>query len=147
GDQSPTQHGHGLPPQKNSILPHRGSDRSPSIRYLISHEIVATEALGPERPEGAVRRSGDRVLAYPQSRSKEARDEVEPVGDRGAGDDYAPGVYGGQQGEVRVKSPNRLFVGQFDEQVGTAAPDPDGLGAEGPRERLWDRRPYGRLGG
>src|SRR5579883_2594036 len=72
-DQYPAQHRHGLALDLDPAARELDADDAAAGGGLVAGQLDAIETFGPVGCQGAVRRSGDRVLVDPHRRAEEAR--------------------------------------------------------------------------
>ena len=95
------------------------------------------EALGPERGQHAVRRTGDRILVHPDGRGEEAAHAVDALAVARRGDGDAAGIERGQGAQVRLQRPDRGGRAELHDEVEAAPADGVDLGRpERPGERV-----------
>ena len=112
-DQLTAEYGDGLPGNANAITDATRADESSASGGLKSDEIVAAQALFPERAQTTVGRTRHRVFVNARRRREEARDEIIPGPGRTARDNHAPPLQPAQSCKVWFKRAHSFFVGNL----------------------------------
>ena len=127
----------GLAAERHPVAVKAHADDAAPSRGLLAHQLWPAEALGPERGQHAVRRTGDRILVHPDGRGEEAAHAVDALAVARRGDGDAAGIEHGQGAQVRLQRPDRGGRAELHDEVEAAPADGVDLGRpEGPGERV-----------
>jgi hypothetical protein len=121
------KHGHSLAGNPHAIAYAPRADKSSACGSLESDEIVAAQALLPERAQAAVGRARDRVFVNAERGREKPRDVVIVGAGSAARDDHAARLQPPQTFEVRLERAHNLFAARLHQVVETRSAHVAGL--------------------